>query len=56
MKDFDSFLVECAKNGLQSKIAESAETLTNQQILDVLRVSLQILKAYHEWNQKGIDG
>lgn len=52
MKNFDDFCAQCAEKGMANKIAESVEGLTEQQATGAFRIFLQILREYHEWNQK----
>lgn len=52
MKSFNDFCAQCAENGLPEKISESIQGLTAQQTTGVFRLSLQILREYHEWLQQ----
>lgn len=55
MKNFDEFCKNCAGNGFPLKVASMVKTLTTDQVLDVIQISLETLREYHEWHQQELD-
>lgn len=50
MKDFDDFLSWYSQNqDLLNRSSESVKELSEKQMEDVVRLSLDILRAYHAW-------
>ena len=53
MKDFDSFLAQIAeKPDFTAKLAETAKSLSDQQVVEVLQILLSVLREYDEWSRR----
>lgn len=53
MKDFDDFLSWYSQNqDLLNRSSESVKELSEKQMEDVVRLSLDILRAYHAWTMQ----
>ena len=53
MKDFDDFLSWYSQNqDLLNRSSESVKSLSEKQMGDVVRISLDILRAYHAWSMQ----
>lgn len=53
MKDFDSFLAQIAeKPDFTAKLAQTAKSLSDQQVVEVLQILLSVLREYDEWSRR----